>query len=101
MSMEQTIALISAVVTLITVMVSLFTLANTARKDAFEQLKSVVDELKMQLKSANEENERLRKELSERDDKIEEMTQRIDAQDALIAALQAQVDKDTHYSKVE
>lgn len=91
--MEQTIALISAIVTLIAVMVSLFTLANTARKDAFEQLKSVVDHLQLQLKNADDENVRLRGELEEREKKIEEMSQRIDAQDALIAALQAQVGK--------
>lgn len=101
MSMEQTIALLSGVVALITVIVSVFTLANTARKDAFEQLQQVVEELKSQLKSANDENERLRRELAERDEKIEEMTQRIDAQDALIAALQAQVGKDGHFAKVE
>ena len=80
-------------VALITVIVSVFTLANTARKDAFEQLKTVVEELKQQLRDANAENDRLRKEIEDRDQKIEDMTQRIDAQDALIAALQEQVHK--------
>lgn len=89
MSMEQTIALISAIVTLIMVIVSVFTLANTARKDAFDQLETVVDELKLQLRDANSENERLRKEIEERDRKIDEMAKRIDAQDELIAILQA------------
>lgn len=89
MSMEQTIALISAIVTLIMVIVSVFTLENTARKDAFDQLKTVVDELKLQLRDANSENERLRKEIEERDRKIDEMAKRIDAQDELIAILQA------------
>jgi len=89
--MEQTIALISAIVTLIMVIVSVFTLANTARKDAFDQLKTVVDELKLQLRDANSENERLRKEIEDRDHKIDEMTKRIDAQDELIAKLQAGV----------
>lgn len=101
MTMEQTLALLSGMVTLIAVIVSVFTLANSARKDAFQQLQSVVEELKAQLKAANEENRHLRQELEDRDNKIDDMAQRIDAQDALIAALQAQVGKENHVPKGE
>lgn len=84
-------AFISAVVTLIAVIVSVFTLANSARKDSFEQLRVVVDELKEQLKVSNDENQRLRAELDDREKQIDEMSKRIDAQDELIATLQAQI----------
>ncbi len=94
-------AFISAVVTLIAVIVSVFTLANSARKDSFEQLRVVVDELKEQLKVSNDENQRLRAELDDREKQIDEMSKRIDAQDELIATLQAQIGKDSQFPKGE
>lgn len=107
MSLEGVIALITAMVALVGVLVSVFTLSQSARKDSFAQLQTVVDELKIQLKSAdkkietleeqlkvsNEEKKNLREELADRERKIEDLTQRVDAQDALIASLKVVVER--------
>jgi len=92
MGMESVVALITAIVALVGVIVSVFTLSQSARKDAFQQLQSIVDELKKQLEKAERENERLVNEVKERDEKIDELSQRLDAQDALIASLRTMID---------
>jgi peptidoglycan hydrolase CwlO-like protein len=92
MGMESVVAMITAMVALVGVVVSVFTLSQSARKDAFQQLQSIVDELKKQLEKAEKENERLVNEVQERDEKIEELSQRLDAQDALIASLRTMID---------
>lgn len=93
MGVEAVVALITVMIALSGVFVSMFTLSQSARKDAFSQLQEVVNELKVQLKESNLENERLMKELEKREKRIEDLSQRIDAQDKLIASLKAQVDK--------
>lgn len=107
MSLEGVIALITAMVALAGVLVSVFTLSQSARKDSFAQLQTVVDELKERLKDAdkkikvledqlrvsNEEKKNLREELADRERKIEDLSQRVDAQDALIASLKVVVER--------
>lgn len=87
LTLEGVVAIVTALVALVGVLVSVFTLANAARKDAFEQLRQVVETLKTQLDSAEKENERLLEKLEEREKKIRELEQRIDAQDKLISTL--------------
>lgn len=93
MGVEAAVALITVVVALVGVLISVFTLSQSARKDAFQQLQEVVNRLEKQLDAANLENKRLKEEIAEREERIEELSQRVDAQDALIASLKARIDK--------
>ena len=87
LSIETTIAFIAALVALIGVIVSVFTLSNSAGKEAFAELKVVVEDLKNQLQQARDENVQLKIENAE-------LRDRIDAQDSLISALKTQIEMD-------
>lgn len=79
-TLEGVVAIITALVALVGVLVSVFTLANSARRDAFEQLNKVVTTLQEELEASKKLNETYEEE-------IKRLRKRIDDQDKLIDTL--------------
>jgi len=60
MTVESAVAIISAVVAIIGAMAAIFTLSNSARKDAFQRLESFVSKLEERVNELEDENDALR-----------------------------------------
>jgi predicted RNase H-like nuclease (RuvC/YqgF family) len=73
LTIDGAVAVITVLIALAGMVSGIFTLANSTRKEAFEQLKQIVNEQKQRIEKLEQQNEMLSLKVDEREDEIEDL----------------------------